>query len=68
MSPKALRVNPPNTTATTLDMNDAKALEAAVATYNFIILLTPYTYHATVIEVAIGGKASVIATSYISPA
>ena len=49
-------------------MNNAEALEAAVAAHDLVISLIPYTYHATVIKAAIKGKTNVVTTSYISPA
>lgn len=55
-------------TAISLNMNNAEALEAAVAAHDLVVLLTPYTYHATVIKVVIKGKTNVITTSYISRA
>jgi saccharopine dehydrogenase-like NADP-dependent oxidoreductase len=49
-------------------VNNAEALEAAVAAHDLVISLIPYTYHATVIKAAIKGKTNVVTTSYISPA
>ena len=49
-------------------MNNAEALEAAVAAHDLVISLIPYTYHATVIKAAIKGKTNVVTTSYVSPA
>ena len=49
-------------------MNNAAALEAAVAAHDLVISLIPYTYHAAVIQAAIKGKTNVVTTSYISPA
>lgn len=57
-----------NATATSLDVNDAAALEAAVAQHDVTISLIPYTFHATVIKAAIKAKKHVVTTSYVSPA
>lgn len=54
--------------AISLDVSDAKALDAAVAKVDLVISLIPYTYHATVIESAIRNKKHVVTTSYVSPA
>ncbi|KIJ97596.1 hypothetical protein K443DRAFT_681415 [Laccaria amethystina LaAM-08-1] len=67
-SSKVLGADLPNTTAISLDVNNAEALEAAVAAHDLVISLIPYTYHATVIKAAIKGKTNVVTTSYISPA
>ena len=57
-----------NTTAISLDVNNAEALEKAVAAHDLVISLIPYTYHAAVIKAAIKGKTHVVTTSYVSPA
>lgn len=67
-SAEALAADLPSTTAVSLDVNDAAALEAAVAAHDLVISLIPYTYHAAVIQAAIKGKTNVVTTSYISPA
>ncbi|UKZ82588.1 Saccharopine dehydrogenase [NADP(+), L-glutamate-forming] [Trichoderma virens FT-333] len=51
-----------------LDVNDEKALDAAVAQHDLVISLIPYTYHAAVIKSAIRNKKNVVTTSYVSPA
>lgn len=56
------------TTAVSLDVNDAAALEAAVAQHDVTISLIPYTFHAAVIKAAIKAKKHVVTTSYVSPA
>ncbi|KAL7948607.1 saccharopine dehydrogenase [Trichoderma barbatum] len=55
-------------TAISLDVNDDKALDAAVAQHDLVISLIPYTYHAAVIKSAIRNKKNVVTTSYVSPA
>ncbi|PPQ87229.1 hypothetical protein CVT25_004079 [Psilocybe cyanescens] len=67
-SAEGLAADLPATTPVSLDVNDTKALEAAVAEHDLVISLIPYTYHAAVIEAAIKGKTHVVTTSYISPA
>ena len=57
-----------STTAISLDVNNTEALEKEVAANDLVISLIPYTYHATVIKVAIKGKTHVVTTSYVSPA
>lgn len=56
-----------NSTAISLDVNAADALEAAVADHDLVISLIPYTYHPNVIKAAIKGKTHVVTTSYVSP-
>lgn len=51
-----------------LDVNDAQALDAAVAQHDLVISLIPYTSHAKVIQSAIRQKKHVVTTSYVSPA
>ncbi|KAL1302514.1 hypothetical protein AAFC00_002901 [Neodothiora populina] len=51
-----------------LDVNDAAALDAAIAKVDVAISLIPYTYHALVISSAIRQKKHVVTTSYVSPA
>ncbi|KAH8764971.1 putative saccharopine reductase [Diaporthe sp. PMI_573] len=51
-----------------LDVNDAQALDAAVAQHDLVISLIPYTFHAKVIQSAIRQKKHVVTTSYVSPA
>lgn len=58
----------PRTKAILLDVGDIAALEAAVAEYDVVVSLIPYTYHAAVIKAAIKGKTHVVTTSYVSPA
>lgn len=53
---------------TALDVNDAQALDAAVAQHDLVISLIPYTFHAKVIQSAIRQKKHVVTTSYVSPA
>ncbi|KAM0521120.1 hypothetical protein ACHAPE_002593 [Trichoderma viride] len=55
-------------TPISLDVTDAKALDAEVAKHDLVISLIPYTFHATVIESAIREKKNVVTTSYVSPA
>lgn len=55
-------------TPISLDVNDEKALDAAVAKHDLVISLIPYTFHATVIKSAIRNKKNVVTTSYVSPA
>ncbi|PNP46207.1 hypothetical protein TGAMA5MH_02242 [Trichoderma gamsii] len=55
-------------TPISLDVTDAKALDAEVAKHDLVISLIPYTFHATVIESAIRQKKNVVTTSYVSPA
>lgn len=55
-------------TPISLDVNDDKALDAAVAQHDVVISLIPYTYHAAVIKSAIRNKKNVVTTSYVSPA
>ncbi|KAL7926933.1 Saccharopine dehydrogenase [Trichoderma austrokoningii] len=55
-------------TPISLDVTDAKALDAEVAKHDLVISLIPYTFHATVIESAIRNKKNVVTTSYVSPA
>ena len=55
------------TNSISLDVNDAAALEAAVANHDLVISLIPYTHHAQVIKAAIKGKTHVVTTSYVSP-
>ena len=57
----------PRTTGISLDVNDAAALEKAVAEHDLVISLIPYTYHVDVIKAAIKGKTNVVTTSYVSP-
>lgn len=57
-----------NARPTTLDVNDAQALDAAVAQHDLVISLIPYTFHAKVIQSAIRQKKHVVTTSYVSPA
>ncbi|GAO16189.1 uncharacterized protein UV8b_05599 [Ustilaginoidea virens] len=56
-----------NTKAISLDVNDASALETAVAQHDVTVSLIPYTYHAAVIKAAIKTKKHVVTTSYVSP-
>jgi saccharopine dehydrogenase (NADP+, L-glutamate forming) len=56
-----------NTSAISLDVNNASALESAVAAHDVVISLIPYTYHAAVIKAAIKAKKHVVTTSYVSP-
>lgn len=55
------------TTPISLDVNNATALEEAVAAHDVVISLIPYIYHAQVIKAAIKGKTHVVTTSYVSP-
>jgi len=54
--------------AISLDVNDDKALDAAVAQHDLVVSLIPYTFHVAVIKSAIRNKKNVVTTSYISPA
>jgi saccharopine dehydrogenase (NADP+, L-glutamate forming) len=67
-SAQKLAGNFTNTTAISLDVNDASALADAVAKNDVIISLIPYTYHVTVVKAAIKAKKHVVTTSYVSPA
>lgn len=58
----------PSSSAISLDVNSTADLEAAVAEYDLVISLIPYTFHADVIKAAIKGKTHVVTTSYVSPA
>lgn len=53
--------------AISLDVNDEVALDAAVAKFDLVISLIPYTYHASVVKSAIKNKKHVVTTSYINP-
>lgn len=53
--------------AISLDVTDEKALDAAVAKFDLVISLIPYTYHAAVVKAAIKNKKHVVTTSYINP-
>lgn len=55
-------------TPISLDVNDATALDEAVAKVDLVISLIPYTFHATVIKSAIRQKKNVVTTSYVSDA
>ncbi|KAI9171637.1 Saccharopine dehydrogenase [NADP(+), L-glutamate-forming] [Paramyrothecium foliicola] len=57
-----------NTKAVSLDVNDAAALENAVAQHDLTVSLIPYTFHVPVIKAAIKAKKDVVTTSYVSPA
>ncbi|CAG8722340.1 4187_t:CDS:2, partial [Acaulospora colombiana] len=57
----------PRTTPISLDVNNAQALEEAIASHDVVISLIPYTFHAQVIKAAIKGKTHVVTTSYVSP-
>ncbi|KAL2005783.1 hypothetical protein VTN00DRAFT_10276 [Thermoascus crustaceus] len=57
-----------NTTAISLDVSDAAALDKALEQVDLVISLIPYTYHALVIKAAIRTKKHVVTTSYVSPA
>ncbi|KAK2602798.1 hypothetical protein N8I77_009303 [Diaporthe amygdali] len=63
-----LSVGVKNAQPTALDVNDAQALDAAVAQHDLVISLIPYTFHAKVIQSAIRQKKHVVTTSYVSPA
>lgn len=65
---QALADGLPSTTAISLDVNSASALDAQVAAHDLVISLIPYTYHAAVIKAAVKGHTNVVTTSYISPA
>lgn len=54
--------------AISLDVENEKALDAAVGNSDIVISLIPYVYHALVIKSAIRNKKSVVTTSYVSPA
>ncbi|KAK9455265.1 Saccharopine dehydrogenase [Dipodascopsis uninucleata] len=58
----------PSTKAIVLDVEDEKALDAAVAEHDLVISLIPYTYHAAVVKSGIRNKKNVLTTSYTSPA
>ena len=53
--------------AISLDVNDTEALDAAVAKFDLVISLIPYTFHVNVVKSAIKNKKHVITTSYINP-
>ncbi|CAL1703043.1 unnamed protein product [Somion occarium] len=57
----------PNSTAISLDVSNAAALEKVVAEHDLVISLIPYTHHADVIKAAIKGKTHVVTTSYVNP-
>ncbi|KAJ1735545.1 saccharopine dehydrogenase (NADP+, L-glutamate-forming) [Coemansia biformis] len=54
--------------AASVDVEDAAALEEAVAAHDLVISLIPYTQHALVMRAAIKARKHVVTTSYISPA
>lgn len=68
MTAQNLSVGVKNAQPTALDVNDAQALDAAVAQHDLVISLIPYTFHAKVIQSAIRQKKHVVTTSYVSPA
>lgn len=53
--------------AISLDVNDTEALDAAVAKFDLVISLIPYTFHVNVVKSAIKNKKHVVTTSYINP-
>lgn len=57
-----------NTSAISLDVNDASALDKALEQVDLAISLIPYTFHALVIKSGIRTKTNVVTTSYVSPA
>lgn len=67
-SAQKLSVGVANANPVALDVNDAQALDAAVAQHDLVISLIPYTFHAKVIQSAIRTKKHVVTTSYVSPA
>jgi saccharopine dehydrogenase (NADP+, L-glutamate forming) len=67
-SAKKLAEGLKNATAISLDVSDAKALEAEIAKNALVISLIPYTFHAQVIKAAINQKKHVVTTSYVSEA
>ena len=67
-SAEAFAESLPNTTAISLDVADASALEAQVAAHDLVISLIPYAHHPAVIKAAIKGKTHVVTTSYVSAA
>ncbi|KAL2710024.1 NADP-dependent saccharopine dehydrogenase [Kluyveromyces marxianus] len=54
--------------AISLDVSDAKQLDAALAQHDVVISLIPYTYHPDVVKSAIRLKKDVVTSSYISDA
>ncbi|KAJ8610000.1 hypothetical protein MRB53_038840 [Persea americana] len=67
-SAKSLSEGLKHATATSIDVSDAKALEAEIAKNDLVISLIPYTFHAQVIKAAINQKKDVVTTSYVSEA
>ncbi|EKD17969.1 uncharacterized protein L3040_004509 [Drepanopeziza brunnea f. sp. 'multigermtubi'] len=55
-----------NATPVSLDVNDARALDAEVGKNDLVISLIPYAFHASVIASAIRTKKHVVTTSYVS--
>ena len=51
-----------------LDVEDEKALDAAIEKVEVAVSLIPYTYHSLVINAGIRKKVNIVTTSYISPA
>lgn len=67
-SAQSLSAGVANANPIALDVNDEKALDAAVGQHDLVISLIPYTFHAKVIKSAIRTKKHVVTTSYVSPA
>lgn len=55
-------------TPTTIDVDDAAALEQEIGKNDLVISLIPYIHHVKVIKAAIKQKKDVVTTSYVSPA
>ncbi|KAI5952694.1 LYS9 [Candida jiufengensis] len=53
--------------AISLDVTNEQALNEAVAKFDLVISLIPYTYHVNVVKAAIKNKKHVVTTSYINP-
>jgi len=54
--------------ARALNVDDAKALEAAVAAADLVVSLVPYIYHVGIAEHCLKHKKHLVTTSYVSPA
>ncbi|KAK6459678.1 seventh step in lysine biosynthesis pathway [Scheffersomyces xylosifermentans] len=53
--------------AISLDVTNEEALDKAVANFDLVISLIPYTFHVNVVKAAIKNKKHVVTTSYINP-
>ncbi|KAL8946661.1 MAG: hypothetical protein Q9222_006971 [Ikaeria aurantiellina] len=65
---QALVAGLPRATTIALDVSSVAALDSHLGSYDLVISLVPYTYHVTIIKVAIRRKVNVVTTSYVSDA